>query len=291
MSNKIMKEKYDSTITIVSAFFDIGRGNLQSKEDLPSYMTRTNDTYFEYFSNLALLDNPMVIFSDKEHIERIKKIRGNKPTTIIPFNVNQFKKTLKRIQEIQNSKEFVSQVRPELLKNIEYWHPYYVLVNNLKSFLVYKAIKLDLIDTQTVAWVDFGYVRNMETLNNVKTWRYLFNPNKIHLFTIKRKYELNSIDNVYHAIFNNIAFIIGGVIVGAKENWKTFFKNTLSTQRALFKENMMDDDQGIYLLSLFNNKHLYELHYLGKDKWFHLFTKFDETAKISLKEKIKDFFI
>ena len=116
MSNKIMKEKYDSTITIVSAFFDIGRGNLQSKEDLPSYMTRTNDTYFEYFSNLALLDNPMVIFSDKEHIERIKKIRGNKPTTIIPFNVNQFKKTLKRIQEIQNSKEFVSQVRPELLK-------------------------------------------------------------------------------------------------------------------------------------------------------------------------------
>lgn len=148
-----------------------------------------------------------------------------------------------------------------------------------------------MIDTQTVAWVDFGYVRNMETLNNVKTWRYLFNPNKIHLFTIKRKYELNSIDNVYHAIFNNIAFIIGGVIVGAKENWKTFFKNTLSTQRALFKENMMDDDQGIYLLSLFNNKHLYELHYLGKDKWFHLFKKFDETAKISLKEKIKDFFI
>lgn len=72
MSNKIMKEKYDSTITIVTAFFDIGRGNLQSKEELPDYMTRTNDTYFEYFSNLATLDNPMVIFSDNEHIERIK---------------------------------------------------------------------------------------------------------------------------------------------------------------------------------------------------------------------------
>jgi len=71
MSNKIMKEKYDSTITIVTAFFDIGRGNLQSKEELPDYMTRTNDTYFEYFSNLATLDNPMVIFSDNEHIEKM----------------------------------------------------------------------------------------------------------------------------------------------------------------------------------------------------------------------------
>lgn len=33
-------------ITIVTAFFDIDRGNLQSKEELPDYMTRTNDTYF-----------------------------------------------------------------------------------------------------------------------------------------------------------------------------------------------------------------------------------------------------
>ena len=111
-------------ITIVTAFFDIGRGNLQSKEELPDYMTRTNDTYFEYFSNLATLDNPMVIFSDNEHIERIKNIRGNKPTTIIPFNIKKFEKTLKRIQEIQNNEEFTSKVRPDLLKNIEYCIPH-----------------------------------------------------------------------------------------------------------------------------------------------------------------------
>ena len=278
-------------ITIVTAFFDIGRGNLQSKEELPDYMTRTNDTYFEYFSNLATLDNPMVIFSDNEHIERIKNIRGNKPTMIIPFNIKKFEKTLKRIQEIQNSEEFISKVRPDLLKNIEYWHPSYVLVNNLKSFFVYKAIRLGLVNTQFVSWVDFGHVRKMETLNHVKTWRYYFNPNKIHLFTIRRKYKINSKYDVYHAIFNNSTFIIGGVIVGTKENWKTFFKNILSTQNHLFRENMIDDDQGVYLLSLFNHKNLYELHYLGKERWFHLFKKFDKTSKISLKEKIKDFFI
>ena len=88
-----------------------------------------------------------------------------------------------------------------------------------------------------------------------------------------------------------VLLLFGGVIVGTKENWKTFFKNILSTQNHLFRENMMDDDQGVYLLSLFNHKNLYELHYLGKERWFHLFKKFDKTSKISLKEKIKDFFI
>lgn len=37
---------------------------------------------------------------------------------IIPFNIKKFEKTLKQIQEIQNSKEFISKVRPDLLKNI-----------------------------------------------------------------------------------------------------------------------------------------------------------------------------
>lgn len=77
------------------------------------------------------------------------------------------------------------------------------------------------------------------------------------------KYNINSNYDVYHTILNNSTFIIGGVIVGTKENWKTFFKNILSTQNKLFRENMMDDDQGVYLLTLFNHKNLYEIHYLG----------------------------
>lgn len=290
MSNKIMKEKYDSTITIVTAFFDIGRGNLQSKEELPDYMTRTNDTYFEYFSNLATLDNPMVIFSDNEHIERIKKIRGNKPTKIIPFNINKFDKILLRIKEIQNSKEFKSKVRPDLLKNIEYWNHKYVLVTNLKSYLVNKAIKDKLVHTELVSWVDFGYVRDLDTLNNIKKWKYHFSDDKIHFFTIKNNHVLlNKSSDVYHAIFNNIVFVIGGAIVSHKKNWNLFFKANLSSQKLLLKNNIVDDDQGVFLMTIIKEKD--KFNYLGKDKWFHLFKKFDETAKVSLKERIKDFFL
>lgn len=292
MSNKIMKEKYDSTITIVTAFFDIGRGNLQSKEELPDYMTRTNDTYFEYFSNLATLDNPMVIFSDNEHIERIKKIRGNKPTKIIPFNINKFDKILLRIKEIQNSKEFKSKVRPDLLKNIEYWNHKYVLVTNLKSYLFNKAIKDKLVHTELVSWVDFGYVRDLDTLNNIKKWKYHFSDDKIHFFTIKNNHVLlNKSSDVYHAIFNNIVFVIGGAIVSHKKNWNLFFKANLSSQKLLLKNNIVDDDQGVFLMTIIKEKDKFKFNYLGKDKWFHLFKKFDETAKVSLKERIKDFFL
>ena len=292
MSNKIMKEKYDSTITIVTAFFDIGRGNLQSKEELPDYMTRTNDTYFEYFSNLATLDNPMVIFSDNEHIERIKKIRGNKPTKIIPFNINKFDKILIRIKEIQNSKELKSKVRPDLLKNIEYWNHKYVLVTNLKSYLVNKAIKDKLVHTELVSWVDFGYVRDLDTLNNIKKWKYHFSDDKIHFFTIKNNHVLlNKSSDVYHAIFNNIVFVIGGAIVSHKKNWNLFFKANLSSQKLLLKNNIVDDDQGVFLMTIIKEKDKFKFNYLGKDKWFHLFKKFDETAKVSLKERIKDFFL
>ncbi len=278
-------------ITIVTAFFDIGRGNLQSKEELPDYMTRTNDTYFEYFSNLATLDNPMVIFSDNKHIERIKNIRGNKPTTVIPFSIKKFEKTLKRIQEIQNSEEFISKVRPDLLKNIEYWNNKYVLVTNLKSYFVNKTIKDGLVQTDLVSWIDFGYVRSLETLNNIKKWEYHFSNDKIHFFTIRKNYPLNKLSDVYRAIFNNIVFVIGGAIVSHKKNWGSFFKENLSNQKFLLNNNIVDDDQGVFLMTTIREKDKFKFNYLGKDKWFHLFKKFDKTSKISLKEKIKDFFI
>ncbi|MBN6077743.1 protein YibB [Aggregatibacter actinomycetemcomitans] len=286
-----INQSINQSITIVTAFFDIGRGNLQSKEDLPSYLTRTNDTYFEYFSNLATLDNPMVIFSDKEHIDRIKNIRGNKPTTIIPFNINKFEKTLKRIQDIQNSEQFISKVRPDLLKNIEYWNAKYVLVTNLKSYFVHKAIKDGLIQTDLVAWIDFGYVRSIETLNNIKEWKYNFSNNKIHLFTIQKNYSLKDLSDIYKAIFNNIVFVIGGAIVSHKKNWEQFFRENLSNQKFLLKKNIVDDDQGLFLMATIKNKGKFKFNYLGKDNWFHLFKRYDQTSKISLKERVKDLFI
>ena len=49
-------------ITIVTAFFDIGRGEWTPEKGLPHYLHRTNETYLDRFSIMAELDNPMVIY-------------------------------------------------------------------------------------------------------------------------------------------------------------------------------------------------------------------------------------
>ena len=43
-------------ITIVSAFFDCGRGNLD-------YQTRKNEKYIEYFKFWARIKNPLIIYN------------------------------------------------------------------------------------------------------------------------------------------------------------------------------------------------------------------------------------
>lgn len=88
-----------NNISIVTAFFDIGRGEIG--EEFPSYLKRTTDTYFEYFSNLALLENEIVIFTSKEWEEKILKIRNGKPTKIIIIDLKKkFRRQLEVIKKI-----------------------------------------------------------------------------------------------------------------------------------------------------------------------------------------------
>lgn len=48
------------SITIVTAFFDIGRGDWSVENGHPNYLQRSNEKYFKYFSNLAQLENEMI---------------------------------------------------------------------------------------------------------------------------------------------------------------------------------------------------------------------------------------
>jgi protein htrL len=277
-------------IGIVSAFFDIGRGEIG--EGHPDYLRRTNDTYFEYFSNLATLENKMVIFTSEEYRNDILKIRKGKPTKIIIVDLKKkFRRQIEAIGKIQQSEEFKSRVNKDMLVNIEYWSPEYVLINNLKTYFVNYAIRKNLFSEELVSWVDFGYVRDKETLNNIDCWKYPFDKMKIHFFTIRRKHPLNTMEDVHSAIFNNAVYIIGGAVVGSHEKWKEFYRLLKNNQNELLKQNIIDDDQGLYMMSIFKKPELFKLNYLGKDRWFWLFRKYDETSKVSFWDKIKDMII
>lgn len=277
----------DNNVTLVTAFFDIGRSDWSNTNGSPDYLNRSTEKYFKYFENLAQLDNPIVVFTSMENIEKIKSIRGGKVTNIIALNFNEsFRECRENVQSILNSQDFKSKINPEQLKNPEYWSADYVLVNNLKSYFVKKAILELNLESEYVAWVDFGYCRDSGVLNGMTNWVVNLNKNKVHLFTINNKFKLNK-ENVYYSILNNQPYIIGGVIVATKEKWLKFADLVKLSQKKLINELIIDDDQGVYLMCLLKHRELFQLNYLGKNKWFDVFKKFDVCSKLSFGDVLK----
>ena len=139
-----------------------------------------------------------------------------------------------------------------------------------------------------VAWVDFGYVRSPDTLNNITKWQYSFDENHIHFFSITKRLQLNTFDDVLNYILHNKIYIIGGVTVGSQAKWQQLLPLLYRNQKQLLNSNIIDDDQGLYMMCLFKQPNLFKVNYLGKKQWFAVFRKYDQTAKVSLFEKIKD---
>lgn len=277
-----------SDITIVTAFFDIGRGN--SSIQYANTQTRTADTYLSYFEYLAQLDNDMIIFTSPEFEQKILELRQGKPTQVLLFDFkNKLQYHRQWIQKIQDSTEFKQKINPKQRDNIEYRVADYVMINNMKAFFVNQAINANLVKTKLVAWVDFGYCRSAETLASVKCWQFDFNTEKVHFFSInKRVGKIDSLDKVLDFIFNNRVYIIGGAIVATPQKWQQFIRLLHKNQKELLKMNVIDDDQGLYVMCLWKCPTLFQINFLGKKQWFSLFRKYDKTSKISFIEKIKD---
>jgi protein YibB len=246
-----------SNITIVTAFFDIGRGEWTPDKGYPHYLHRTNDTYIERFSYLAQLENPMVVFTTVDMIDRLKALRNGKQTYFFPLELKVYKEYRDKIEQVQKDPNYQAMIHPSQKMNPEYWNPDYVLVNFLKTKFVNLAIQSNMIHTNLVAWLDFGYCRSQDKVPPSKKWSYNFDPNKMHLFNYK---EFQPGDNFNRIIATNDVYILGAKIVGGKEAWKEFGFLMLSAFNKLYENGLMDDDQTLLLLSTLFEPNLFELH-------------------------------
>ncbi len=272
----------NKSITLITAFFDIGRGNWNAKSGRSDRLERTAETYLNYFKKLASLDNKIIVFTSPDLKNKILALRKGKPTHVITIDIHKkFKFTLKKISNIQNSDSFKKLIDPKLSNNPEYWSNEYVLVTNLKAFFVKKAIEMHLTDSELIAWVDFGYVRNDKTLNGISSWYHPFNNHKVHFFTIKNTLELSDEKAVLHAVLNNDPHIIGGVLIANSGKWLEFYKLVCKVQKDFLNANIIDDDQGVFLTCASQNPTLFKLNYLGHMKWFSVFRLFHKGSKIN----------
>ena len=278
-----------NSITIVTAFFDIGRGDWSTEKGHPSHLLRDNQTYLSYFENLAKLDNEMIIFTSREFELIVKQLRKDKPTKIVTIDIDrEFSRELASIKSIIRSDSFQEKVSEKQRHNPEYWSEKYILITNLKTYFVNRAIEDFKILNDLVAWVDFGYCRNQDTLLNIQNWYYPFDNSHIHFFTLKRDKIFSIFKNprfphrkkqVIHAMLNNKVYVIGGVTIGSQSIWQKFFKIVKTCQKNMLKSGLIDDDQGIYLMCHTMQPELFKFHYLGRDKenkknWFGTMQKF-----------------
>ena len=263
-----------SDITIVTAFFDIGRGTWTPDKGFPHYIERTTDTYFERFGYMAKLENEMIVYTTEDLQQRVMDLRGDRKTKVVVVDFdNSFGPLRDRISEIQKSPEFQSKINPSQIKSPEYWNANYVLVNALKSSFVRSSIERQLIDTDMVAWIDFGYCRKPEDAGKFTKWSYNFDPEKIHFFNLKKFKDGDLIEDT---IFNNTIYVTGPHIVAHKDNWPKLEMMIHHHLDTLLKNNLVDDDQTLMLMSTLGNPEFFETHMISDSDWFMIFRDYNE---------------
>ncbi len=232
-------------IGIVTAFFDIGRSDWTSAK----HLHRPTDVYFERFAHLAKLENEMAIYTSEDLIPRVMELRKGREnrTHVIPIPYKEsFAERREEIRRVQNDPTFRSRINPEQIQNPEYWSPDYVLVNSLKSIFAAHAVQYNLLHSPLVAWLDFGYCRNDETLGGSMRWEYPFTTDKIHLFVSSPDYKDVPIA---HIVENNLTFVAGAAIIAGRHMWEKLVGLTQTAMNELLKDNMIDDDQTLLLMA------------------------------------------
>jgi hypothetical protein len=72
-----------SDISIVTAFYDIGRGNWTPDKGLPSYLHRPASVYLERFKYMCELENELIVYTGFDTLEAITAICSDRPNTKI----------------------------------------------------------------------------------------------------------------------------------------------------------------------------------------------------------------
>jgi len=267
-----------SNISIVTAFYDIGRGNWTPDKGLPSYLHRPVSVYLERFKYLCELENELIVYTHPDMYDTIADIcSGRENTRIVCFDpFTHFAELLEKIDTIQRDKNFYSTIKPAQQLNPEYWNEDYVLVTNLKSYFVDHAIKSEFTTNDMVAWIDFGYCRSEANIPASKKWIYKFDEEKIHLFNYK-PYDDKPIKNI---IRSNDVYILGAKVVAHKSKWPLMNSLMFKSINDLMAENFVDDDQGHWLNSYIMSPESFELHKIPDHQFGHnafvLFNEFNE---------------
>lgn len=246
---------------LVSAFFDIGRG-----ESNISGMKRSNKKYFEYFSVWARMKNILVVYTQSEFVEDIIRIREK-------FGLKE--KT--KVYTIDD----ISSIEPEILykmnrvERLGEWKNFRMYTNAMSNQALYDYVMLikywcmadatkRLEFKGNVAWMDFGFNHGNECYIDKNDFDFLWEPKLekgIHLF-VKKNPDKN---NIMGTLLLQSDCVMGSPVILYSDRCELLWNYCKEAMNALLLMEAIDDDQQLLLMAYKAHKEEFIIHY---SDWF-----------------------
>ena len=274
LNNPVIKNSSNDEVTIVTAFYDIGRGNWGN-------MKRSIEYYINSFKNYLNLRYSMIVFIDSRCINFIN-VELLKNVILIPIdedflNKNVYAwKNIEKARTIMNS-EFYKKLLIKRINNgnPENIYPEYNCINHAKIDFIKYAVPF--IKTSFVCWSDFGYHFSVFNNNSSKFPTNIlnikfFNTSKINCCLVNKIEEYDSI-----SILQNAPDIFSGGFYGLPIKLVNPFQELYhSCLDELYSMNISDDDQHVLLKCYYKKPELFELYLSEDGKWPEALTYFQK---------------
>ena len=238
------EEKNMSEITLVTAYFNIGREKWDG-------FSRGDEQYISYFKHWARLKNNLIVYTTSEIADKVNQIREHfglleKTHVVCIDDVFSVKPELyQAIKHVMKNKE--SWLFHKWLDHPESWNYRYNYVTGLKAFWCYDAVERKLADGM-VAWIDFGYDHGGMDFPYSEDfafqWEYDFSEN-IHIFLAKKLDE----KPIFGIVRDMDTYIRGGIIVAPAQMWTLIWKEFRRAIQSLADCGLADDDQTLLLMT------------------------------------------
>ena len=246
-----------SEISIVTAFFDIGRKDWKGFE-------RDNSTYANYFKFWARVKNHLIVYTEPKMAEQVKKIRADyglldKTTVIVIKDVRKLDEPIYNlICDVLSNKLTVKFRRHPWMP--ECCNPLYNYIMYMKTYFLNDAINNGLTKNNMVAWVDFGFNHGGATYPNSEEFSTILTDNnlnnKIHLFSVDKLDDTP----IFEIVRNMHTYIAGAVMIAPSNMWKNLADLYKQATISLAQCGFSDDDQTLAVMAYRAKPTLFEIH-------------------------------
>jgi FkbM family methyltransferase len=172
---------------------------------------------FEHGSFVLGMDRPLIIFTDPEVEERLREVRGNRPTLIIPIALEELLS-----EALVNAAERGAR---QLNANAAKVTPPYIQLMWAKYAMLYRALKTS--PTPYVGWIDLA-IQHVAKFppQGVDVFAYPTERPRVHALRCFTKAEVEAPD-YWHHVRGDLA---GGLVVGG---WRSMVKLVVAFFEAL----------------------------------------------------------